>query len=244
MRKIVFVFIVVFNAPLAYADLITDNTSNYCDFISMQPNLSAVFEPNEYTCASGYYLPANHDGCEPCPSEHTCNGGTFTFDENKSQGITYGTIITSGYDYGCDPHLAFGFYTAVFEPNSHECSSGYYLPAGTDECIICPQNSYCSGGVFFFNETENQGINTCASGLFSPSGSSSDSQCGHKLHVGNDVVYLRSVKKTTPSLHVKIGNDIYYGNMTMIRTKMNTDLMRYFRIGDYYLCDDTTCPEQ
>ena len=172
MRKIVFIFVVVFNAPLAYGGLITTNTPNYCDSIEIVPSLRAVFEPNEYTCSTGYYLPANHAGCEPCPSEHTCSGGTFAFDENNSQGISYNPTITSGYNYGCDQNVIWGFHT-VFEPNSHECSSGYYLPANVDECTQCPAGNYCVGGTYSFNETINQGTEPCATGYSSDAGATS-----------------------------------------------------------------------
>ncbi len=172
MRKIVFIFVVILNATFAYGGLITTNTSNYCDNIEMAPSLSAVFEANEYTCASGYYLPANHDGCEPCPTDHTCSGGTFTFDENNSQGISYNPTITSGYNYGCDQNVIWGFHT-VFEPNTHICSSGYYLPANVDECTQCPAGNYCVGGTYSFNETINQGIEPCATGYSSDAGATS-----------------------------------------------------------------------
>ena len=36
--------------------------------------------------------------------------------------------------------------------------------------------------------------------------------CGRILHVGPHKIYLRSAKKTTPALHVRIGNTIFYGN--------------------------------
>ena len=245
MRKIVFIFVVVFNAPLAYGGLITTNTSNYCDNIEMAPSLQAVFEPNEYTCASGYYLPANHDGCEPCPTEHTCSGGTFTFDENNSQGISYNPTITSGYNYGCDQNVIWGFHT-VFEPNSHDCLSGYYLPANIDECTICPANSACIGGTYSFNETTDQGIQSCANGTFAPTGSA---VCyPHILHVGDSKVYLKSTKQTTPSLNIKIGNDVFYANMTTTRTRMSKDSSHYLHVKTadnihYYVCDDTICPQ-
>ncbi len=34
------------------------------------------------------------------------------------------------------------------------------------------------------------------------------------MNVGSDKIYLRSSKKTTPSLNVKVGDTTFYGNMT------------------------------
>ena len=133
---------------------------------------------------------------------------------------------------------------ARYTPNSHTCSAGYYLPANVDACTICPTNSICSGGTYSFNETTDQGIQSCASGTFSPTGSA---VCyPHIFHVGDDVMYVKSTKQTTPSFNIQIGNERFYINMTTTRTKMNKDSNRYFHAqwgnNDYYICDDTTCP--
>ncbi|MBR5354951.1 MAG: hypothetical protein IK122_02400, partial [Alphaproteobacteria bacterium] len=101
-----------------------------------------------------------------------------------------------------------------------DTTAGYYSPADATTQTACP------------------------AGTFAPSGSA---VCyPHKLHVGDDVVYMRSTKLTTPSLNVQIGNDRFYINMTTTRTKMNKDSDRYFHIdwgnNHYYMCDDTTCP--
>ena len=47
---------------------------------------------------------------------------------------------------------------AVFERNTYTCNAGYYLPANTDGCRVCPNGAVCSGGTFEFNETVPQGI--------------------------------------------------------------------------------------
>jgi hypothetical protein len=189
-------------------------------------------------------LPANTLGCVACPSGYTCGGGTFQFNEYFAQGIIYNQLATSNVNnicgYGVGEKMS-----AVFEANSHTCSSGQYLPAGVDACTLCPVNNICAGGTYSFNETVAQGIQSCASGTFAPTGSTA---CyPHILHVGNDNVYLKSTKQTTPSLNIRIGNDIFYANMTTVRTTMNKDSSHYFHVqwgnNDYYVCDDTTCPQ-
>jgi hypothetical protein len=118
------------------------------------------------------------------------------------------------------------------------------MPMNTDGCVVCPENSYCSGGTYRFNETVNQGIASCPNNLYSPVGSSSIDQCGRILHVGDDIVYLRNMKRTTPSLNIKVGDNIYYANITSTPTFMNIDSTHYFKASfggnEYYICDDTT----
>ena len=161
--------------------------------------------------------------------------------------FAFAEIVSQNTQNGCNFVDTSAHLTAIFEPNSHDCSSGYYLPANIDACSQCPANSYCGGGTYNFNETTDQGIQSCNGG-FSPAGSSSINSCyPHIMHVGNDVVYLKSTSRTIPSLNVQIGNEIFYANMETTQTYMSSDSPHYFRIqsgnNNYWVCDDTTCPE-
>jgi hypothetical protein len=67
------------------------------------------------------------------------------------------------------------------------------------------------------------------------------------MHVGDDIIYLRSTKLTTPSLNIDINQDgvaDFFANMTKTRTTMNKDSIHYFPVdwdnNNYYVCDDTT----
>ena len=240
-KKCLFLIIIISGINYAGAETFTQDTPNVCNFVGTAYFI-AEYELNEYTCNAGYYLPANHEGCVQCPSIYSCPGGTFTFDENTSQGIVYSSsvIINTNINNMCAVNLP-NVLSAFYEPNSHTCNPGYYLPAGIDACTLCPAGSACVGGTYSFNENVSQGIVACEGG-FSPAGSAVC--CQHILHVGDDIVYLRDNKLTTPSLNIQIGNDIFYANMTTTPTYMNKDSTHYLHIlyegDDYYVCDDTT----
>lgn len=124
---------------------------------------------------------------------------------------------------------------SIFEPiwqtNTYVCQPGYYLPRDGEGCEKCPSNSYCSGGAWTYNTETAQGIAECPNNWYAPEGMSEQGACGHILHVGNNVIYLRSQKKTVPSLNVKIGNDVFYANMTEADVNMHDDTDQKLKIG-------------
>ncbi len=208
-------------------------------------NMYPRFKINEYTCGAGYYLPANYDGCVPCPQNATCMGGTFQFNERVASGITYAQPITTNVSRGCNANLS-GPKVARFTINEYDCAAGYYVPANNDGCMPCPADSYCPGGHYVFNETMAQGINTCADGLHTPAGMWESDQCGRILHIGENVLYLRATKKTAHALHAKVGNDIFYGNMTTADVPMSATATQKLKVklGDtiYSVYDDSINP--
>ena len=230
MKKILLLSLLIINP--SFAEMMCDDATDYF----------AVYEIDSYTCSPGEYLPANILGCVLCPNGWTCNGGTFDFNTDEYQGLELGTITTTPINNICAANFPTDLFS-VYEPNEHTCEPGYYLPANVDSCTICPQNNYCLGGTYYFNETINQGIEQCTNTTpFAPIGST---VCyPHILHIGNDVVYLKSTKLTTPSLNIGMDDGIFYANMTTVPTSMNAGTERYLKIEYdgmmYYVCDDTT----
>ena len=242
MKKLLGFLLVLFYANFAFA-YITENITGGC--IERPNGIRAVFTPNEHNCAPGYYLPANYDGCVPCPQNATCMGGTFQFNERVASGITYAQPITTNVSRGCNINLS-GSKVARFTINEYDCAAGYYVPANNDGCMPCPADSYCPGGTYTFNKTETQGINTCANGLHTPAGMWESDQCGRILHIGENVIYMRSTRKTIPSFNIKVGNDIFYGNMTTADVPMNATATQKLKVklGDtiYSVYDDSINP--
>ena len=232
MKKLLVFFAIIINANFAFG-YITSDVQNGCDNpYYMLPH----FEINQYNCDAGYYLPADAIACSACPSKHTCPGGTYAFNERLDQGID-NKFLPVGENGSCSNFYS---YMAVrFEINQYDCAPGYYLPAGNDwvtdndGCTICPVDSYCPGGTYTFNETVTQGITACATGLFAPAGMWESAQCGRILHVGDGFVYLRSTKKTTPSVNVDLNHDgvaDYFGNMTTLDVPMSRGTQRKLKL--------------
>jgi len=113
------------------------------------------------------------------------------------------------------------------------CGSGEYLPAHWFKCETCPENNYCVGGTYPYSETNSNGTTQCPTGLFAPSGMWEAAQCGRILHVGDGFVYLRSTKKTSPSLHLDLDHDgvaDYFGNMTTLDVPMSHGTSRKLKV--------------
>ena len=143
---------------------------------------------------------------------------------------------------------------AMFIPHVHTCTPGYYLPANVDVCTICPQNSYCSGGTYTFDENIDQGIVACPSAHpYAPVGMWLSNQCGRKLHIGNDVMYVHqsSSNPTEHRLFMRVGENVYSANMVV--RDMDTDSFPKMSVGaskglhvmlnnvEYLVCDDSVC---
>ena len=156
----------------------------------------------------------------------TCPAGTVQF--------------VTGYENYWDGHVSCVDENLV-------CSAGEYLPAHGYECSPCPENNYCVGGTYTYSENTAYGATQCPNSWYAPRGMSSADQCGRILHVGENVVYLRNVKKTTPSLNVRVDGYTFYGNMTTADVPMNANTTAHMKVQfnneTYSIYDDTITPQ-
>ena len=203
---------VFYLVPAVADDYIINNIVNGCGEAQFY---KAEFEPVVYNCPVGNFLPAGAVSCEQCPVNHVCNGGTYTFSQTETQGLSDGDILVVNATGSCSTNFSQTF-SAVFEPISYTCNAGYYLPANGIACAKCLNDNYCLGGTFVFSETNNQGLTPCpAAHPYAPIGMWNELQCGRKLHVGNDVMYLHQ-SPANPTLHrlfVSFDNKVYSANM-------------------------------
>ena len=100
------------------------------------------------------------------------------------------------------------------------CSGGQYVATAGAGCVNVGTGYYGAGGTVGQNATLAR--NQCPVGLTTigyGAGADEAGDCGRVMHMGENKLYLRSTKKTTPSLNVKVGDTTYYGNMTSGTTK-------------------------
>jgi hypothetical protein len=124
---------------------------------------------------------------------------------------------------------------------------GYYLPAGATELVLCPPDSFCPGlPNVSLDQNNAQGIFPCPDHFYSLPGSAQQTDCGKKLHVGNDVMYLTGTKQSTPALAVRADTNVYYGKMSPVSDGvklMNDKASKSLRIRvndiDYYVHDNS-----
>ena len=206
--------------------------------------------------ASGKYCYCQLDGYTP-------SGG-------NSQSLSAPWVFNHVYDGNCpnycaancalylrsDGTNALAFRAAVFglipagpascETTIYNCAAGTYLPHGTETCVTCLANHYCPGGGYTYSTTLDGGITACPSGMFAPAGMSESAQCGRILHIGDATMYLRTVKKTIPSLNIDINNDgvpDFFGNITTTQTGISKGGSNMFKVNNggttYYIHDDS-----
>lgn len=121
-----FIFLLPFIIMPAHANgLISSDVINGCMRETLgfteDVSINAVFEPKSIECLPGEYLPMNIANCTPCPSEAVCVGGTYIFNETKTQGIIFNNNFKQSKPMGCISNLL-GLtdnvtINAVFEPN-------------------------------------------------------------------------------------------------------------------------------
>ena len=106
---------------------------------------------------------------------------------------------------------------------NHDTASDCKISCGGGSYIATANNTTCSdvgAGYWAAASTVSQGSagvrNACDDGLTtigSGAGADEVGDCGRVLNVNGEKIYLRSTKKTTPSLNVSINGDVFYGNM-------------------------------
>lgn len=74
-------------------------------------------------------------------------------------------------------------------------------------------------------------------------GADEAADCGRILNLGSDKLYLRSQKKTTPSLNVSVGGTMYYANMSTEDTNMSDTINKQLKLNNsgtiYSVYDDS-----
>ncbi|MCQ2562422.1 MAG: InlB B-repeat-containing protein, partial [Alphaproteobacteria bacterium] len=186
-------------------------------------------------------------GSENEKDETTCEAIEYTITYNLNGGINYTdapttyTVATPTITLETPTKQNYKF-MGWTDANNTTISN---IPTGSTGNITLYAQwklDYCNANEYKDGET----CIACPDGLVSPMKSEDSGSCGRKLHIGNEIVYLRSQKKTTPSLNVDVDNDgvaDFFGNMSTIPTNINKDsnhkLKFEYNNQIMYLYDDT-----
>lgn len=180
------------------------------------------------SCAVGAYnTGTGNTNCIPCQTGKTTSAvGQSSCNATCSNSNSYAT----GWD------------TAVWNNTNNTvnnlckitgCKGGYWSNA----------NAACTTvGVGNWSANNSIELNQCPSGLTTIGygvGADEAGDCGRILHFGNNKIYLRSEKKWSPALNVKIGDTTYYGNMVQ-GGEAPGSLQIYYNSKQYGVGDDTT----
>lgn len=186
---------------------------------------------NVKSCVSGYATAdtttkTDHDASTDC--KISCSAGTRVVSANAA------CTTPSGNWYVGAHSVAQGSTSSV-----NSCLTNYTITgtAATNHDAASDCKIYCSGGAYIAaaNDTSCEDVgagywaaastvsqgsagvrNACDAGLTtigSGAGADEAGDCGRVLNVNGEKIYLRSDKKTTPSLNVSISGKTFYGNM-------------------------------
>ena len=139
--------------------------------------------------------------CIPCTGNTYSAGGMVKSCTSCNRDYTISGMALTDHDSASDCKIT--------------CSGGEYVPTAGDGCVNVGVGYWGAGGTV--SQTSTLGRNACASGLTtigSGLGADEAGDCGRVLNVGDEKIYLRSTKKTTPSLNISINGDVFYGNMS------------------------------
>lgn len=173
-----------------------------------------------------------------------CSGATFQPTDGSAatscsacpSGYTANTTAGKSANTQCQISCAGGSYVATAKQSCVNVGAGYYVPTHL---------------VNYNSVTPTSTRKQCSTGLTTigyGAGADEAGDCGRKLHVGTNIIYLRSTSKTTPSFRVDSDNDgepDLFGNMSESSTPINMSdgasdtLKTKYNNKTYYIYDDS-----
>ena len=210
--------------------------------LTYDANNQPVCSADAITCPATQYLPANATTCVDCTAGNYCPGGSFTFNETTAQGIYVCTTNTYSNNVAaaCTACATANGYTnsgsnaadhAYESSCKTTCSAGQCVATARAACANVGPGGWATGGIVSQGST--LACNVCPTGLTTigyGAGADEADDCGRVLHLGENHMYLRGASKTNPSLHVKVGDTVFYGNMSTSLKNMSDNINKKLRL--------------
>ena len=157
---------------------------------------------SKVTCAAGQYL--DNRTCKECDKAgYYCPGGTWTV----NGGVNGINLCPQNYQDGAAASSLAGCQT--------KCAGGSYVATANSACTSVGAGYY--KGEHYVNYGSTSTRNQCAAPMTTIGygvGANEAGDCGRILHAGENKIYLRSEKRTEPSLNIRVDDVTYYGNMS------------------------------
>ena len=180
------------------------------------------------TCQAGSYK--SNNACPICDTDKYSSAGASSCTPCLTNYHITGTARTD-HDSSTDCKIA--------------CSGGSYIKTANDtSCTNVGAGNWAAASTIA--QGSKGSVTACSSGLTTigyGAGADEAGDCGRKFHAGEGMLYLRSTKKTNPSLNVKVGGTVFYGNMEETEKNMSDGVSKKLKVKDggtvYYVHDDS-----
>lgn len=202
-------------------------TATSCTAAAKGYYVSGTEQTAQSACAAGTYTSSTGQskctdaaagtyttGCQITASNTACTGtsvcATNTWSNAKASSCT---ACTTAKGYGNSGTTAASH--AGIASCKVTCGGGKYVATAGAGCVDVGIGYWGAGGTVAENATLAR--NQCASGLTTigtGAGADEAADCGRVLNFNGQKIYLRSEKRTTPSLNISINGTTFYGNMT------------------------------
>ncbi|MBR4475871.1 MAG: hypothetical protein IKP05_04330, partial [Alphaproteobacteria bacterium] len=181
------------------------------------------------TSAAGRRITANNTSAPTCA---VCGAGTYTSSTNQT---SCSNVSAGYYNTGCGTSATGAVCSTSYSGGG--IGAGYYCSAGAKKKNPTSASDSVSSSAQ---------CGACTSPLttigYGP-GADEAGDCGRKFHAGDGYLYLRSTKKGSKALNVKVGSTTFYGNMSTTEKNMSDGVSKKLKVKDgnttYWVHDDS-----
>ena len=153
-------------------------------------------------------------GCKDTTNNKACTGTSVcadgTYSDKKASSCTACTTAKGYTNSGTTAASHAGAASCKVT-----CGAGQYVASAGAGCANVTAGFWGAGGTV--SQTATLARTACDSGLTTigyGTGANEAADCGRKLHAGDNVIYLRSAERTSPSLRVKVGDKTFFGALS------------------------------